>query len=83
MMGRSTIGMENMPSREEIRDLILGAAEGATGGVEALAAAGVAATVEDFDVEVAFSSGDRPALTATVRFSLVSALREARERPAA
>jgi len=61
-----------MPSREEIRDVILGAAEGATGSVEALGAMGAPALIEDFDVEVALTpvEGGALAVTAIVRFSI-------------
>jgi hypothetical protein len=54
-----------MPGRDEIRDLILGAAAGATGGAEALGA-----RVEDFDVEVRLA-GDAEGVTAVIRFSIV------------
>lgn len=60
-----------MPGREQIREVILGAAEGATGTIEALAAAGLAAVVEDFDVEVGLAGEGSPGLTAVVRFAIV------------
>jgi hypothetical protein len=63
-----------MPGREEIRDLILGAAEGAAGAAESLGA-----RVEDFDVEVRLDDGG---VGAVMRFSLVPASGAA-QRPAA
>ena len=70
-----------MSGRDEIRDVILGAAEGATGSVQAMAAIGCSAAVEDFDVEVqsAPDGAGGADLTAVVRFSLVvSQIAEAR-----
>ena len=74
-----------MPGRDEIRDLILGAAEGATGGAETLGRAGVSAAVEDFDVEVSLiSHGDEPpGLNAVIRFSIVVSLMADARRSAA
>jgi hypothetical protein len=62
-----------MPGRDEIREAILGAAEGARGSVEALAALGLSAQIEDFDVEVNLGtgSGDEPTASAVVRFSVI------------
>ncbi len=62
-----------MPGRDEIRELILGVAEGATGGAEALANSGASAAVEDFDVEVNLTpqSQDSPGPNVTIRFSIV------------
>ena len=62
-----------MPGRDEIREAILGAAEGARGSVEALASLGVAAQVEDFDVEVQLGAGNGSgsSLSTVVRFSVV------------
>lgn len=63
-----------MSGRDEIREMILGAAEGATGSVAALAAIGSPATIEDFDVEVQMGpGGDRSDLRAVVRFSIAVA----------
>ena len=74
-----------MPGRDEIRDLILGAAEGATGGAETLGRSGVSAAVEDFDVEVSLTSqGEKPpGLTAVIRFSIVVSLMADARRSAA
>ena len=67
----STSG-DTMPTRDEIREVIVGAAEGASGCLETLAAAGVAARVEDFDVEIELAPDDgSPALSAAVRFAVV------------
>ncbi|MBU1226338.1 MAG: hypothetical protein KJ698_03860 [Actinobacteria bacterium] len=62
-----------MPGRDEIRDAILGAADGARGSVEALAATGIPATVEDFDVEVQLAprADGGTDLSAVVRFAIV------------
>ncbi|MCB2222825.1 MAG: hypothetical protein KQH83_01520 [Actinobacteria bacterium] len=60
-----------MPGRDEIREMILGAAEGATGSVAALGSAGIPAAVEDFDVEVVLGEEGR-GLTAVVRFTVVT-----------
>ena len=62
-----------MSGRDEIRDVILGAAEGATGSVEAMAAIGSSAAIEDFDVEVQIAPDGAGGadLTAVVRFSIV------------
>jgi len=78
MLAASRMSGVWMPGRDQIRDVILGAAEGATGSVEALGAAGSPALIEDFDVEVAMSLADGgvPSLNAVVRFSIV-----VRQRP--
>ncbi|MCJ7725180.1 MAG: hypothetical protein MUP76_02160 [Acidimicrobiia bacterium] len=57
-----------MTGRGEIREVILGAAEGARGSMEALGATGL----EDFDVEVVLSSGhpDHDRLAIEVHFSI-------------
>ena len=62
-----------MAGRAEIRDVILGAAEGATGGVALLRDAAPEARLEDFDVEVTLdpNGGGEPGLSATIRFSIV------------
>ena len=63
-----------MVGRDEIREAIRGAAEGATCSVESLASIGVPVVVEGFDVEVTLgepSSGRGPG--AVIRFSLVAA----------
>jgi hypothetical protein len=64
-----------MPGGEEIRDLIVGVAEGATGGVAALAASGLGGSVESFDVEVTLdgSGGQDPALRAVICFTIAVA----------
>ena len=74
-----------MPGRDEIRDLILGAAEGATGGVETLGRSGASAAVEDFDVEVSLTSQgqESPGLSAVIRFSIVVSLLSDARRSAA
>lgn len=55
----------------EIRDLILAAAEGATGGVAALRAAGIPADLGGFVVEIDYDGGG-PGLGAAVRLSIVA-----------
>jgi hypothetical protein len=64
-----------MSGTGEIRDLILAAAEGATGGVAALRAAGVPATLGGFSVEIDYDGGapHAPEVGAVVRLSIVSA----------
>ena len=64
-----------MGEASEIRELIRAAAEGATGGVAALRAAGIPAALGGFAVEIDFSGGNgRGAeLGAVVRLSLVVA----------
>lgn len=64
-----------MAARAEIRDLILGAAEGATAGIALLREADLPVRLEDFDVEVSLrvpgdSANSGPA--ATIRFSIVA-----------
>jgi len=58
----------------EIRDLILAAAEGATGGVAALRAAGIPAALGSFSVEIDYDGGapHAPEVGAVVRLSIVS-----------
>jgi hypothetical protein len=70
---RRRVGCRTMPGRDEIREAILGAAEGATGSVEALGAIGVPASIEDFDVEVVLGEGEDAGVTAVVRFSITAA----------
>jgi len=62
-----------MPGRDEIREAILGAAEGARGSVEALASLGVSAQIQDFDVEVNLGggAGNDSTASAVVRFSVI------------
>ena len=74
-----------MPGRDEIRDLILGAADGATGGAETLGRSGASAAVEDFDVEGSLiAQGDEPpGLNAVIRFSIVVSLMADTRRSAA
>ena len=74
-----------MPGRDEIRELILGAAEGATGGAEALGRSGVSAAVEDFDVEVNLTpqSQDSPGPNVVIRFSIIVSPMRAARRSAA
>lgn len=58
----------------EIRDLILAAAEGATGGVVALRAAGIPAVLGGFSVEIDYDGGSpgSPGVGAAVRLSIVA-----------
>jgi hypothetical protein len=77
MLAPTSISGDTMPTRDAIREVIVGAAEGATGCIEALAAAGAAALVEDFDVEVGLTpGGEGSLLSATVRFAVVVTLEE-------
>jgi len=64
-----------MAGTGEIRDLILAAAEGATGGVAALRAAGIPAALGSFSVEVDYDGGgaQAPEVGAVVRLSIVAA----------
>jgi len=55
----------------EIRDLILAAAEGVTGGVAALRAAGIPAALGGFSVEIDYD-GSAPGVGAVVRLSIVA-----------
>jgi len=61
-----------MSETGEIRDLILAAAEGVTGGVAALRAAGVPAALGGFSVEIDYD-GAAPGVGAVVRLSIVAA----------
>jgi len=58
----------------EIRDLIRAAAEGATGGVAALRAAGIPASLGGFAVEIDYAGGapHGPEVGAVVRLSIVA-----------
>jgi len=58
----------------EIRELIRAAAEGATGGVAALRAAGIPASLGGFAVEIDYAGGapDGPEVGAVVRLSIVA-----------
>jgi len=59
----------------EIRDLIRAAAEGATGGVAALRAAGIPAALGAFAVEIDYTGGSPQGteVGAVVRLSIVAA----------
>jgi hypothetical protein len=59
----------------EIRELIRAAAEGATGGVAALRAAGIPAALSGFTVEIDYAGGTPPGpeVGAVVRLSIVAA----------
>ena len=61
-----------MSETGEIRDLILAAAEGVTGGVAALRAAGIPAALGGFSVEIDYD-GAAPGVGAVVRLSIVAA----------
>lgn len=63
-----------MGDNSEIRDLIRAAAEGATGGVEAMRAAGIPAALGGFAVEIDYAEGARQGseLGAVVRLSIVT-----------
>ena len=63
-----------MGESSEIRDLIRAAAEGATGGVAALRAAGIPASLGGFAVEIDYAGGapDGPEVGAVVRLSIVA-----------
>ena len=65
-----------MGDTSEIRDLIQAAAEGATGGVAALRAAGIPAALGAFAVEIDYSGGtpNGSELGAVVRLSIVAAV---------
>jgi len=58
----------------EIRELIRAAAEGATGGVAALRAAGIPASLGGFAVEIDYAGGTPrgPEVGAVVRLSIVA-----------
>jgi len=58
----------------EIRELIRAAAEGATGGVAALRAAGIPASLGGFAVEIDYAGGapHGPEVGAVVRLSIVA-----------
>lgn len=58
----------------DIRDLILAAVEGATGGVSALRAAGIPAALGSFVVEIDYDGGvpRPPEVGAVVRLSIVA-----------
>lgn len=62
-----------MAGRAEIREIIIGAAEGAGGGAAALRDADFAARLEDFDVEVSFDgSTESGGLSVSVRFTIAA-----------
>jgi hypothetical protein len=63
-----------MSGTDEIRELILAAAEGVTGGVAALRAAGIPAALGGFSVEIDYDGGapDTPGVGAVVRLSIVA-----------
>jgi hypothetical protein len=65
----------------EIRDLIRAAAEGATGGVAALRAAGIPAALGAFAVEIDYTGGSPRGteVGAVVRLSIVAAAGPAAE----
>jgi hypothetical protein len=58
-----------MTGRDEVRDLIVAAAEGAAGSLAALQSAGV--HLEDFEVEMGLGEGGSE-VAAAVRFTLVT-----------
>ena len=64
-----------MGESSEIRDLIRAAAEGATGGVAVLRAAGIPAALGGFAVEIDYSGGSPRGseVGAVVRLSIVAA----------
>lgn len=64
-----------MAGTGDIRDLIMAAAEGATGGVVALRAAGIPAALGDFSVEIDYDGGSpvSAGLGAVVRVAIVAA----------
>jgi len=64
-----------MGDTSEIRELIRAAAEGATGGVAALRAAGIPAALGGFAVEIDYTGGTLhgPEVGAVVRLSIVAA----------
>jgi hypothetical protein len=63
-----------MADRALIREVIVGAAEGATEGVAALRVADPAARLEGFEVEVRCGTGDgpgsSPGVTTSIRFAI-------------
>jgi hypothetical protein len=63
----------------EIRELIRAAAEGATGGVAALRAAGIPASLGGFAVEIDYAGGAShgPEVGAVVRLSIVASTDDA------
>ena len=63
-----------MGESSEIRELIRAAAEGATGGVAALRAAGIPASLGGFAVEIDYAGGapHGPEVGAVVRLSIVA-----------
>lgn len=63
-----------MGETSEIRELIRAAAEGATGGLSALRAAGIPAALGAFAVEIDYSGGNAhgPEVGAVVRVSIVA-----------
>ncbi|MCU0280961.1 MAG: hypothetical protein MUE66_03855 [Acidimicrobiia bacterium] len=63
-----------MGESSDIRELIRAAAEGATGGVAALRAAGIAASLGGFAVEIDYAGGapHGPEVGAVVRLSIVA-----------
>ncbi|MBM3696291.1 MAG: hypothetical protein FJW79_10220 [Actinobacteria bacterium] len=63
-----------MGETSEIRDLIRAAAEGATGGMTALRAAGIPAALGGFSVEIDYSAAtpESPEVGAVVRLSIVA-----------
>jgi hypothetical protein len=64
-----------MSGRGDVRDVIVGVAEGATDGVTALRNADPAAQLEDFDVEVRYGDNGGPEVSVSIRFSIISAPR--------
>ena len=60
-----------MAGTGEIRDLILAAAEGATGGVVALRAAGIPAALGGFVVEIDYD-GAAPGVGAAIRLTIIA-----------
>lgn len=63
-----------MAGTGEVRDLILAAAEGATGGVVALRSAGIPAALGGFSVEIDYDGGSpaSAAVGAVVRLNIVA-----------
>ena len=63
-----------MDDTSEIRELIRAAAEGATGGVAALRAAGIPAALGGFAVEIDYTGGTLhgPEVGAVVRLSIIA-----------
>jgi hypothetical protein len=61
-----------MSGTDEIRELILAAAEGVTGGVAALRAAGMPAALGGFSVEIDYD-GSAPGVGAVIRLSIAAA----------